>query len=446
VGGRLCLDFANTVCAPDPARPALHDWAAFVGWLGTAGAAGRAEARWLARLGRAQPAACRAAVREAVALRTAIGEILAAVEARQPIPRAPVRAINGVLAAATASETLVPARSGWALRASATARGPRAALLPIARSAALLIAEGPGAPVRKCANPACVRYFYDASRAGRRRWCAMAVCGNRMKVAAFARRARRAAVASVREAGQQRGHAHGQDIGAARRHGAGVDAALVRGIAYFRALPAVEVRRLLATCESRTLRSHEALFRQGEPCRGLYVVAAGSIEVRQVSSRGREQVFHTESAGATLGEGPLFDGGGYIASAFAQVPSRVLLIPRAVLRALCRRRPEVALAILETLARRVRGFAGIVADLAFHPVAERLARYLDAAARPGAEVALPLTQAQLAARLGTVRELVARALNQLEQGGVIARRRSRIVIRDRGRLAALARGETAGAV
>jgi hypothetical protein len=56
-------------------------------------------------------------------------------------------------------------------------------------------------------------------------------------------------------------------------------------------------------------------------------------------------------------------------------------------------------------------------------------------------VDLKLTQAQLAARLGTVRELVARALSQLEESGVIARRRGHIVIRDPIRLAALARGE-----
>jgi len=52
-----------------------------------------------------------------------------------------------------------------------------------------------------------------------------------------------------------------------------------------------------------------------------------------------------------------------------------------------------------------------------------------------------LTQSQLAARLGTVRELVARAFSQLENAGLISRDRSRVVIRDPARLAALARGE-----
>lgn len=156
-------------------------------------------------------------------------------------------------------------------------------------------------------------------------------------------------------------------------------------------------------------------------------------------------MFHTEGPGATLGEGPLFDGAGYIASAVALVPTRVLLLPRAEVLRLCQRRPAVALAMLKTMARRVRHFAGIVSDLAFRPVTERLARHLDTAVagpiKPGASIELTLTHAQLAARLGTVRELVARAFSQLEQSGVISRVRSRVIIRDPARLAALARGD-----
>lgn len=177
----------------------------------------------------------------------------------------------------------------------------------------------------------------------------------------------------------------------------------------------------------------------------MLVVADGRVEVRQISLRGREQVFHTEGPGATLGEAPLFDGGGYIASAVALVPTRVLFLPRAEVIHLCERRPAVALAVLKTMALRVRHFAGIVSDLAFRPVIERLARYLGAAVagpmKPGTRLELTMTQGQLAARLGTVRELVARAFAQLEEQGVIARDRSRVTIRDPARLAALARGE-----
>ncbi len=214
---------------------------------------------------------------------------------------------------------------------------------------------------------------------------------------------------------------------------------------YFASLPAIDLRHLGGRCLARSLGPGEALFEEGESCRGLLIVAAGRVEIRQISLRGREQVFHTEGPGATLGEGPLFDGGGYIASAVAVVPTRVLFLPRAEVIRLCQRRPAVALAMLRTMARRVRHFAGIVSNLAFRPVTERLARHLDTAVagpiKPGTRIELTLTQAQLAARLGTVRELIARAFAQLEKGGVIARDRSRVTIRDPTRLAALARGD-----
>jgi CRP/FNR family transcriptional regulator len=107
----------------------------------------------------------------------------------------------------------------------------------------------------------------------------------------------------------------------------------------------------------------------------------------------------------------------------------------------------VALSLLETMARRVRRFADLAESLTFRPVHERLAHYIVNAAGgsghrvpAGCTVDLALTQEQLAARVGTVRELVARALSQLEKSGVIARDRSRITIRDPVALARLARG------
>lgn len=221
----------------------------------------------------------------------------------------------------------------------------------------------------------------------------------------------------------------------------------LRRVEYFRSVPAADLARLARRCRPRALKRGEHAFEAGDACHGLLVVAAGAVELRQVSPRGREQVLHAEGAGATLGEAPLFDGEGYIASAVAIEPSRLVLVPREIVLDLCRRYPSVALAMLEAMARRVRRFAGLVEDLAFRQVTERLARHIEAGAAasgrrvsPGTVVDLALTQEQLAARLGTVRELVSRALGQLERAGAIKRGRARIVIRDPGRLAEAARG------
>jgi CRP-like cAMP-binding protein len=222
-------------------------------------------------------------------------------------------------------------------------------------------------------------------------------------------------------------------------------------VPYFQSLSPAELRDLARRGATRTVARGDRVFTEGEPCHGLFVILEGAVDVRQTSEAGREQSLHTEGLAATLGEVPLFDGGGYLASAVAVTPTRLLVLPRAALLGLCRRRPAVALALLEALAQRVRRVATLAADLAFREVTERVARHLEATARgqgralaAGITFELALTQEQLATRLGTVRELVARALAQLRKSGVIAQRGRRVTILDPARLATRGRGRGDG--
>jgi CRP-like cAMP-binding protein len=225
------------------------------------------------------------------------------------------------------------------------------------------------------------------------------------------------------------------------------DREVLARVPYFQSLSPAEIRDLVRRGATRTVAQGAHVFTEGEPCHGLFVIIEGTVDVRQTSEAGRAQSLHTEGSAATLGEVPLFDGGGYLASAVAVAPTRLLFLPRAALLALCRRRPAVALALLETLARRVRRFATLAADLAFREVTERVACHLEATARAegrplmaGTTLELTLTQEQLATGLGTVRELVARALAQLRRSGVITQRGRRVTILDPARLATRARG------
>lgn len=68
------------------------------------------------------------------------------------------------------------------------AETPEAVLAPLAESAAELLVEGDFDLVRRCAGQGCVLWFYDRTKAHRRRWCSMGICGNRAKVAAFRKR------------------------------------------------------------------------------------------------------------------------------------------------------------------------------------------------------------------------------------------------------------------
>ncbi len=193
VGGWLAIDFANTIRARGEVGDGLGSWGAVVAFLAEARVVDRQEAARLSALALARPRLAKALFTQAVGFREALRRVLAALETRSPIGTRSVDVVNRILRARAEFPQLTVTGRTWTWRVIPAPRRPLDALLPIARSAADLIVAAGQAHIRKCANPQCVLYF-DAGARPRRRWCAMSVCGNRMKVAAFARRrlARRA--------------------------------------------------------------------------------------------------------------------------------------------------------------------------------------------------------------------------------------------------------------
>lgn len=218
--------------------------------------------------------------------------------------------------------------------------------------------------------------------------------------------------------------------------------AILAAIPYLRPLPARELRRIAARATVRDVRRDERVFEEGAPAEGLFVVMAGRIRLVRSSRGGREQILHTEGPGATLGEVPLLDGGGYVATAVGAEPSRLLYLPRAAIVDACRRHPDVALGIIRVLARRVRTFAGLVEQLALKDLTARTAGLLLTESRAAGRRTFDLsgTRDEMAARLGTVRELVSRSLGRLRTAGIVRVTRRRVTILDAERLAALAEG------
>ena len=219
----------------------------------------------------------------------------------------------------------------------------------------------------------------------------------------------------------------------------------LRQTALFGGLADEELRALAARSVERRLAREEMLFVAGEEARGLYVVVSGAVRAFRAGADGREQVIHTERAGATLAEVPVFDNGTYPATAVADEDSVVLFISKRDVRAVCREQPGVALAALELLAGRLRRHAELVEVLSLRAVGQRLARLLLAEARArgersGGAVSLEIgaTNAQIAARVGTVTEVVSRALARLHQDGLILLDNRRVTITDESMLAAYA--------
>jgi CRP-like cAMP-binding protein len=179
----------------------------------------------------------------------------------------------------------------------------------------------------------------------------------------------------------------------------------------------------------------ETLFLAGDPATGLYVVVEGAIRAYRVSADGREQIIHVERGGATLAEVPVFDGGPYPSSTAADENSVLLLIRRQDVLRLCVERPQISLAALRLLAARMRNCAALVERLSLRDVDRRVAELLleeasDYGSRSGdtLEFQLALTHQQIAARVGSVREVVSRAITRLQQGGLIRIEGRKVII------------------
>jgi CRP/FNR family transcriptional regulator len=197
----------------------------------------------------------------------------------------------------------------------------------------------------------------------------------------------------------------------------------------------------------RRLARDDILFVAGDEASGLYVIASGALRAFREGIDGREQVIHVERAGATIAELPVFDDNPYPSTVAAEEEKVVLYLDKNDVKSLCLKYPQIALAALKMLAGRLRRCAELVEALSLREVDQRLARWLLTEARtrghrttPGIEVTLALTNQQIAARIGSVREVVSRALSRLQQNGLILVDGRRITICDEEALEVFAEG------
>jgi CRP-like cAMP-binding protein len=200
-----------------------------------------------------------------------------------------------------------------------------------------------------------------------------------------------------------------------------VAASLLRTTPLFATASPAALRALAAGTVERRAAAGAVLFNAGAPARGLVVLLAGRVRVvRAVGPR--QHVVHHESPGGTLGEIPLYAGGGYPATAIAFEECRYLVVSRAAIDGALRADPSLAWGLLERLAGRTRSLIGRLDEFAAATVGARLARFvLDrSAGRAGVPFTLGGSQEQVAEELGTVREVVVRELRRLRTAGLLA--------------------------
>lgn len=187
LGGRLAIDFANMPSYPG--APAHHlSWEELVVFLQTSRIVSAERGSNLLALSGTEPDAAQSLLSRSMRLRDALREAFGALVRREEIAREWAEPINQILRITEGHDELVLNATSWKMEFQAREGGLDWLLAAIARSAAEIIVEGAQARLRMCSNPACGLFFSDNSRTHRRRWCSMAICGNRHKVASFARR------------------------------------------------------------------------------------------------------------------------------------------------------------------------------------------------------------------------------------------------------------------
>ena len=217
--------------------------------------------------------------------------------------------------------------------------------------------------------------------------------------------------------------------------------------ALFTSLSKAELQMLATRSVLKTFSTGQLLFSEGEGCKGLHVIARGNVRIFKTSINGREQVLAVNGPGESVAELPVFDGGTYPASAVAVDDAEVVFISRRDFQAYCLEHPEVALKVLSVVGSRLRRLVGIIEELSFTTIRQRLISTLIRLAQSegkktdrGVEFQLPASHQELANQLGTVRELISRNLMRLQAEGLLDVDARQIVVKDMKGLSALLDG------
>ena len=188
VGGRLCLDFVNTVDGRNDSLPLgdkLEDYSDLVAWSQHAGIVTAAQAARLIKESKQKLATANTVLRRAIALREALHRIFKAVMTDRTPRSIDLETVNDELLKARKNERLVSTDEGfrweWLNEPAALDR----MLWPVAQSTAEFLSAGDFSRLRECGGEECGWLFEDTSRNRSRQWCHMQDCGNRAKVRRF---------------------------------------------------------------------------------------------------------------------------------------------------------------------------------------------------------------------------------------------------------------------
>ena len=186
----------------------------------------------------------------------------------------------------------------------------------------------------------------------------------------------------------------------------------------------------------------QMIFRQGESCPGVYVVASGTVRVFKVAPSGKEHVLHILGPGNTFAEVAAIGGFDCPANAEAVADSSCVLIPLEPFRKALNEDHQLCLQMMIGLTFWVRHFLSLMEDVVLRDAAGRLARFLLEATPEGdGTVRLPTLKRHVASHLNLTSETFSRTLGRLiEAGLVVELDNNRVQLRDPDRLRSVAEG------
>lgn len=215
---------------------------------------------------------------------------------------------------------------------------------------------------------------------------------------------------------------------------------VLSAVSYFSGLEARTFEAIVRSAFPKDYDPGQLVILEGEPASGLYIVQRGWLKVSKIALDGREQTLQFLGAKDVFNAISVFTGAPNQASVTALESTRLWIISRETMLRLLDANPQLASLIIQDLAGRVTHLISLVEDLSLRTVEARLARLLlEEASGERVRRRKWATQTEMAARLGTVPDVVSRTLRKLVERGLIEIQRDEIRILDRPELEVIAK-------
>jgi CRP/FNR family transcriptional regulator len=221
----------------------------------------------------------------------------------------------------------------------------------------------------------------------------------------------------------------------------------LKRVPLFAGLNEKEMKEIISIASLKQVEKRKILFSDCEEASGFYFILSGKVKLYKVSPDGKEQIIHVVSALDAFGEASLFVKGSHPFYAETLNDCQLLFFPKRDFLQMLKKSPRLSANMTITLSDYVKRLSSLVEDLSLKEVPSRIAKYLldlplrqSKGGKRTEKVELDLSRAQLASRLGTIRETLSKNLARMKAKGFIDIKRNRILVLDREALEKLAAG------